>query len=345
MKTILFYSCLILGCFVNAQPINIPDANFKAVLLAANSNNSIAAIGDILPDNSVTLVNVKIDTNNNGLIEVSEVEDITYLFIQYSNISDLTGIEYFVNLKYLFINNNNISTVDNLYGLTQMERLFCNTNQISTLNIDNFTGLRILGCSNNQISTLNFSNNPILIQVYCGNNQLTNLDFSTNPLFNDLGCKNNPNLTSINIKNGTSQLFGSQTVYNECWTGCPNLTRICADSSEMNTLQTYLSNCGVDTFVIDFTSNCNLGNEAFIKNELIIYPNPFKNSFKISVPNLSNDNVSIKVYDMLGKTIEVLDLSTQDLSTLELGKNYKSGVYTILVEQGINLQTLRVIKE
>lgn len=342
MKNILFYSCLLLSYFVNSQAINIPDPNFKAVLLAASPNNTIAATGNLFPN---TLITVKIDTNDNGIIEVNEVQNITYLNLIGSNISDISGIENFISLKYLLCWQNNISSMDSVSGLTQLERIICDNNQISSLNLSNLTNLNMIGCRNNQISSLNFTNNPLLEKVFCSNNLVSDLNFSNNPLFNELDCQNNPNLRTIKINNGTTQLFGPQTLYNQCWTGCPNLNYICADSNEMSALQNFLDNCGVDTFEITFDSNCSLGNEEFVKNEMVVYPNPFKNSFKISLKNLTSDNVIFKVYDMLGKTIEVLDLSSQQLENLELGKNYKSGVYSILVQQGDTIQTLRIIKE
>ena len=49
---------------VQAQIVNIPDANFKSKLLAASTNN-------------VTAYYIKIDTNNNGEIEVSEALKVT----------------------------------------------------------------------------------------------------------------------------------------------------------------------------------------------------------------------------------------------------------------------------
>lgn len=319
------------------QIINIPDANFKALLV--NSSTSLPTASDCAIDSYY-----KIDINNNGEIEYSEALPVCSLVLVNANISDLTGIEAFTNLKGLSCTNNNLTNV-NLSQLTQLDGVNFYQNQLTSLDISNLPNFKVLECTYNQITSLNFGNNPLLERVFCSNNQLTSLDFSNNPLFNQLDCMNNPNLTSINISNGTNQLLGPQTYYNQCWTGCPNLTRICADSSELFALENYLDSCNIDINTITFTSNCNLGNEAFTKNVMVVYPNPFKNSFKISVPNLISNNVTIKVYDMLGKIIEVLDLSTQDLSTLELGKNYKSGVYTILVQQSKNLQTLRVIKE
>jgi hypothetical protein len=48
----------------NAQIVNIPDANFKAKLLAASSNNTIASINFWPPINNQTSAYVKIDTRN-----------------------------------------------------------------------------------------------------------------------------------------------------------------------------------------------------------------------------------------------------------------------------------------
>ena len=92
-------------------------------------------------------------------------------------------------------------------------------------------------------------------------------------------------------------------------------------------------------------STCLLSNTSFTKENVKLYPNPYNENFKIAIPQFSSDDVTVKVYDMLGKTTETINVSVLELQTLELGKNYKSGIYTILVQQGTNLQTLRVVKE
>jgi alpha-tubulin suppressor-like RCC1 family protein len=96
---------------------------------------------------------------------------------------------------------------------------------------------------------------------------------------------------------------------------------------------------------IQIGSACLLSNTSFTKENVKVYPNPYNESFKIAIPQFSSENVTVKVYDLLGKTIEVLNLSVLELEKLELGNNYKSGVYTVLVQQGGNLQALRIIKE
>ncbi|WP_298395359.1 leucine-rich repeat domain-containing protein [Flavobacterium sp.] len=374
---------LLLVCFSFnfgvSQIINIPDPTFKSLLV--NSSTSINTAFDCVNYNnykidinnngeieeSEALLVCTLFINTPGIYDLTGIEffsNLTYLGCFNNNVTNL-DLSQLINLEQLWCGQNNLTNLDvsqninlhllvctnnnltniNVSQLTQLTGLNINQNQLTSLDVSNLPNLTNLSCRNNQISSLNFANNPLLEKVFCSNNLVSDLNFSNNPLFNELDCQNNPNLRTIKINNGTTQLFGPQTLYSQCWTGCPNLNYICADSNEMSALQNFLDNCGVDTFEITFDSNCSLGNEEFVKNELVVYPNPFKNSFKISLKNFTSDNVIFKVYDMLGKTIEVLDLSSQQLENLELGKNYKSGVYSILVQQGDTIQTLRIIKE
>ena len=235
MKKVFF---LLNICFAISygQVINFPDANFKARLLQASPSNGFAY--------SSSFGYIKIDANNNGEIEQNEALMVNNLNIINCNISNLEGLQYFTNLTTLSAYTNHVSTI-NLTTLTNLVYLQCYNNQLTSLDLTGLVHLEELGCYNNLISQLDFSGLPNLKRVYCDNNLLTSLDFSYNPLFEDLGCKNNPNLTSIKIKNNHQQLFGSQTLLNECWTGCPNLNYICADDFEIPSLQSYLQGCGI----------------------------------------------------------------------------------------------------
>ena len=76
----------------------------------------------------------------------------------------------------------------------------------------------------------------------------------------------------------------------------------------------------------------------------VAYPNPFANSFNLDVTTSLNDNVNVKAYDMLGKLVENLEVNATDVSQQQLGNNYPAGVYNIIVTQGENLKTLRIVK-
>ncbi|ESU24531.1 hypothetical protein FEDK69T_09800 [Flavobacterium enshiense DK69] len=78
--------------------------------------------------------------------------------------------------------------------------------------------------------------------------------------------------------------------------------------------------------------------------KIIAYPNPFKDGFKLEVNTLSQDMLEIKVYDMLGKLIEQNEMNPNKLTTQRIGKDYPLGIYNVVVNQGKEMKTFRVIK-
>ena len=78
--------------------------------------------------------------------------------------------------------------------------------------------------------------------------------------------------------------------------------------------------------------------------EVKAYPNPFAANFKLEINTSSESNVGVKVYDMIGRLIETHQSDVPQMTTLEIGNLYPTGVYTIVVTQGNKVKTLRVIK-
>jgi hypothetical protein len=190
---------------------------------------------------------------------------------------------------------------------------------------------------------LDFSNNPLLEIVYCGNNQLTSLDFSNNPLFKDLGCKNNPNLAEINIKNGVAQQFPPNTIYNECWTGCPSLSRICADSFELGALQAYLNDCGISTAGMVLTSTCALGTPTESLAQFAVYPNPSRGQCTIDFGAIK-EAVTLDLYSVYGqklKEISVFEVAAAELSL----EAFPRGIYYLRVNYQGAVRNFKIIRD
>ncbi len=306
------------------QIITIPDTNFKNKLLQASASNNIAG-GNV------------IDTNANGQIEVSEAQLITYLNVIISNISDLTGIEYFINLQQLLIQYNSISTI-NISTLTNLVGLRCDYNNLTSIDLNGLTSLQGLICNNNQISNLSFNSLNSLNNVVCNNNQISTLDFSQNPLLKKLICSNN-NLTSINLKNGINHDF-SNVNFNDCWkTGNPNLATICVDASELINVQNHLNNCG-SVQTINITSNCGLGNEEFTANKVVLYPNPTSSIINI---NGSETIKSIELYDSLSRVLVSKIVESNEIS-LDLS-NYSNGIYFVKISTENSDRIEKVVKQ
>lgn len=170
----IFLLLLFISTIAQAQIVNIPDANFKA-----------------------KLINLGVDTNSDGNIQFSESSLVTSLNLNYSNISNLIGIESFVNLKDLYCDHNQINTLD-INNLVQLERLFCQESQLITLDVSGLISLKEIYCANNQITSVNLGGVDNLQILNLSNNQLTSLDVSALSNLKELSCPNNQ-LTSLNV--------------------------------------------------------------------------------------------------------------------------------------------------
>lgn len=186
----------LVGFIGNAQIVNIPDANFKAKLLSASATNQVASTET--PDsNGNVITHAKIDTNNDGQIQLSEALAITWLDATTSSISDLTGIQSFSNLIYLSCGDNSLMNL-NISTLVNLQFLYCYNNQLSSLNTSNSPDLSVLQCGRNSISNLNIINCLSLNDLECEANHLTTLNVPNRPNLIFLDCSQNL-LTSINI--------------------------------------------------------------------------------------------------------------------------------------------------
>lgn len=236
MKKYCLLIFLFFTYFFQAQIINIPDSNFKAKLLSASSDNPVASIES--PDNygSVNSYNV-IDNNSDGEIQVSEALLIKHLNISFSYITNLEGIQSFLNLEALSCNSNQLTSLNLINGLTSLKILNCYNNQITSLNVGSLTNLKRLDCFYNQISSLNVSGliNLSMIQcfenqlstlnvngltnletLYCSDNQLVNLNVSGLLNLKYLDCKNNQ-LSNLNVS-GSINIINLYCEFNQLTT-------------------------------------------------------------------------------------------------------------------------------
>ena len=107
------------------------------------------------PDANLEAVIRKSINKLEGHIYISDLESLTTLVAQESEISDLTDIEYCVNLQELQIGQNNISDLSPLASLTNLQALGLESNNISNLSpLAGLTNLKHLWLSENNISDI-----------------------------------------------------------------------------------------------------------------------------------------------------------------------------------------------
>lgn len=165
------------------------------------------------PNLEQLLVNLGIDTNGmSGDILVNDPLTITDLDISNNSISDVTGLDKFVNLENLNASNNQLTTID-LSSFNNLKTLNLAQNQLTTLDVSNNTDLTSLTVNNNQLTGINVSNNTALVTLIANDNQLngSNVTFKTinnntiqlSALLQTLNLNNNP-LNSLDITSLTN---------------------------------------------------------------------------------------------------------------------------------------------
>jgi len=161
--------------------VNIPDPNFKAYLVG----------------------NTAINTNGDGEIQCDEAQTFAGIInVANLNVSDLTGIEAFVNITQLSCQNNQLTNLD-VSNNTALTYLSCQNNQLTSLDISNNIALTQFQCQSNQLTNLDLNNNAALTNLSCATNNLTSLDLSNNTALTNLICSTN-NLTSLDVSNNTA---------------------------------------------------------------------------------------------------------------------------------------------
>ncbi|NMH25301.1 beta strand repeat-containing protein [Flavobacterium solisilvae] len=95
------------------------------------------------------------------------------------------------------------------------------------------------------------------------------------------------------------------------------------------------------------TTDCDLSNPSISDNltKVIAYPNPYANGFNLDIASNNSSDISVKVYDMLGRLIENKEVNFDNLKTTTFGNGYPTGVYNVIVTQENHSKTLRVVKQ
>lgn len=207
MKSYIIITILLL--FIAAtgwsQTVTIPDVNLRNKLL---SDYPQVMQGDKL--------------------DIAKARSFTgILNLNFANIADANGIQYFNTAHTLYLDNNQLSTIPDISANIGLENLFLSNNKIIQLpNLSALVNLLDLQVNNNQLQALpNLSGCTKLTSIYCTNNKITHLPDLTqfpdlsllvigeNPIEEDIDFSTCPNLTQLHIhKTTTKQLLGVETL-------------------------------------------------------------------------------------------------------------------------------------
>lgn len=164
---------------LQAQIVNIPDANFKYKLV---NNNVVDIDGDFIGD-------VDVDTNNDGEIQVAEAEAVLVLNLNgLGAASSIVGIESFINLTWLDLSNSGLLTFVDISQLVDLQSLNIRSCELTNLDVTHNIKLKYIDCGFNLLTNIDITQNTLLEELRC-----YSMDFGTNTL----NVSNNPNLHTL----------------------------------------------------------------------------------------------------------------------------------------------------
>ncbi|OKS85747.1 T9SS type A sorting domain-containing protein [Mucilaginibacter polytrichastri] len=354
MKKLLLPAFLLLSGLADAQIINFPDANLKTKLLA-----EISALSTGYDQNGDAVL---IDFNGDGEIEAVEAAAIYGLNISGASVSNLSGLEVFINLEWIQCGVNQITSL-NTSMFPNLKNLMCGYNPITTLDLTGFTQLEILDCEYAQITSLNVAGMQGLKSLRCSGNALTTLDLSGLSSLEEFTSAENP-ITSLNFDDAVnlSQLTirqsmlteldlthspllayigfsenplletinlknnGAALVATECqFNNNPNLVSVCVDDGEEETV----AQCNWWPTTAQISSTCSfLDTETFAAKKIELFPNP---SDGLVTVHTGFEIKFLELYDLQGRLLQqvtaVQGNTSIDVSNLQNGE-YLLKVYT-----------------
>jgi trimeric autotransporter adhesin len=157
----------------------------------------------------------------------------------------------------------------------------------------------------------------------------------------------------------TWQKSTNPTAVNPTWTTIATAVSPTLATGNLTVKTAYRANINIGTCapvvssnVVLVSINCTTGSKQIdAPTEIdqsfsaVAYPNPSNNIFNFKINGANDDLVSILVFDMTGRQIENKVIKATDVENLILGQKYSSGVYNVIISQGMNTKTLRLVKK
>ncbi|WP_407845834.1 T9SS type A sorting domain-containing protein [Chryseobacterium sp. KCF3-3] len=213
MKKIYFFILVAMFSVFQSQTVNIPDANFKSLLVA----NVPYMAKDIYGNTTI------IDTNHDGEVQLSEAANISQLNFDlynmpnynyfFNNIVSTEGIKSFTNLQKLYIdsfpllqsidlsNNTILDKLDisrcyvlssvNIQGCSQLHDLDIFFSNIPSIDLSGLSNLYEVNITQCQLYNLYLNNNTNLSNLTLTSNKLQTLPLNQTPNLKFLGIASN----------------------------------------------------------------------------------------------------------------------------------------------------------
>lgn len=315
MKNILYLLFFIVVSYkATSQITYIPDPLFEQELITQNIDSDGVVNGQILTSDALTVTSLMIYDviGNNG-----------------EYISDLTGIEAFINL----------------------ESLIVSTTMIEELNVSTLVNLKYLDCVDNALTSIDVSNNVLLeyLDITSGGdlfpfNSFSEIDLSNNPNIHTLKASG-VSKVNLNNNNNNENMFINIGCW-WCWDYPSDyiIGHVCIEIDNAVTAQNNQYPYSEWTVwhayktysYTDDVEDCSLSTQSFTQNKISIYPNPVTDVLYFETVDTTIEKII--VFDLSGRKImeqnQVNAISVSDL---------QKGNYILKIFSDKGMQTEKII--
>ncbi|WP_405605427.1 T9SS type A sorting domain-containing protein [Polaribacter sp. Asnod1-A03] len=300
-----------LSC-IAVDDVTFSTNNWTSIDASVNFNTDCSAEWEVYTEDenfeTALLAVAGLDSNKDGVITYEEAQEFTGdLDLSGQNITSVIGLEAFTNAASINISENSITDISSLLNGEAVILSSKRTGEKRSVAVD--ATIKVLNVANNLIESADLSLTT----------SITDFDISNNKL------------TYLNLKNNSN---ASLTTFSA--TGNPDLTCIQVDDVAIATAN---SNWQKDT-IANYSTDCSstLSNDSFLKENIVIYPNPTTSSIQISLSN-SIQLQSVEIYNLMGKKLLQSKKELINVTTLS------SGIYFLKISTDKGLLTQKIIKE
>ena len=155
----------------------------------------------IIPDAAFeqALIDMGYDSELNGYVVNEKIQSVEILNLngRKNKISNLTGIDTFINLKELYAADHTLTFID-ITSNQLLEVLDVSNNKISSINVSSIAGLIHLSIEKNKLTAIDISNNTRLDHLAISSNEIYELDLHNNLEIRHL-LMNNTKISTIDL--------------------------------------------------------------------------------------------------------------------------------------------------
>ncbi len=228
------------------------------------------------------------------------------------------------NLNYFYLNSNN-------YDFNQSSQNYWQNSQWVNLTVTASNGIGkwfINGNNVSSVSNINFGSFLSGLPILIGRQSPATASLFTNGKLDDIAIWNRA-LTQSEI---TALYTGITT------SGMAQLQSNSLSEKAESLNNTILYNSDA----VQQKSNEQIETTPF---DAITFPNPYENYFHVQLNTSSDEQVAIKVYDMLGKVVEEHKVQPSEIEALQLGKDLSNGEYSIVIMQAGDVVRKRLVRQ